>query len=218
VHVSVEHVIEPDSGRLERLLGSPLTFEDHAPAEFEIVRLPDLDLPDGYVVAADGIILQGLPFTQRLAAGAHQLRLAVGLLTGGDSRVAFAILGASEAPIVRFELALTDCQNIATLEDGNVYGYPVDAGMGSFAPPRAHEALAAIDDLLTLTEPAMQSVYRHTRDWCTVTTAAGAGAIFSSGFGDGLYASYFGFDATGSAVVLVTDFSVVAWPRNPMPA
>lgn len=33
--------------------------------------------------------------------------------------------------------------------------------------------------------------------------------IFSSGYGDGFYASYWGFDDTGSPVALVTDFRVL---------
>ncbi|WP_225764994.1 DUF4241 domain-containing protein [Inquilinus sp. Marseille-Q2685] len=36
-------------------------------------------------------------------------------------------------------------------------------------------------------------------------------AMFSSGWRDGFYASYFGLDETGRVVALVTDFGVVEW-------
>jgi len=39
--------------------------------------------------------------------------------------------------------------------------------------------------------------------------------MFSSGFGDGFYASYFGLDASGEVVALVTDFAVVDWDARP---
>jgi Protein of unknown function (DUF4241) len=38
--------------------------------------------------------------------------------------------------------------------------------------------------------------------------------IFSSGFGDGYYASYFGYDGEGELVALMTDFLVVDWKQE----
>ena len=37
--------------------------------------------------------------------------------------------------------------------------------------------------------------------------------MFQSGWGDGLYASWFGYDAQGRVVALLTDFNVVDWSK-----
>ena len=44
----------------------------------------------------------------------------------------------------------------------------------------------------------------------TVDPASGANVIgFSSGFGDGAYPSWFGLDANGDPLVLLTDFGIL---------
>src|SRR4029078_4230104 len=37
--------------------------------------------------------------------------------------------------------------------------------------------------------------------------------MFTSGWGDGFYASWFGYDAQGRVAALVTDFAVVDWAK-----
>ena len=61
-------------------------------------------------------------------------------------------------------------------------------------------------------EDAASESYAPNREWLTVTTKAGSVAVFSSGFGDGYYSSYFGFSTNGRLVALLTDFNVVDWP------
>ncbi|WP_432774035.1 DUF4241 domain-containing protein [Brevibacillus gelatini] len=39
--------------------------------------------------------------------------------------------------------------------------------------------------------------------------------MFSSGWGDGSYASYIGYDADGQIVRLLTDFYLVDWMETP---
>jgi hypothetical protein len=61
----------------------------------------------------------------------------------------------------------------------------------------------------------MQKSYRHTRHWAVAEGESGSIAAFSSGYGDGYYASYFGLNATGAPAALVTDFGICDWPRHP---
>lgn len=39
-------------------------------------------------------------------------------------------------------------------------------------------------------------------------------AAFSTGYGDGFYATYVGYDQKGKICRLLTDFGVVEWARN----
>ena len=59
---------------------------------------------------------------------------------------------------------------------------------------------------------AMQAQYADTREWAVLPVPGAAGldvALFSSGMGDGAYSSYWGFDAGGQAVCLLTDFDIL---------
>ena len=59
---------------------------------------------------------------------------------------------------------------------------------------------------------AMQRTYVPTWDWALVTLEENTGlncVIFSSGIGDGFYASYWGFDEAGQAACLMTDFGLL---------
>jgi hypothetical protein len=58
----------------------------------------------------------------------------------------------------------------------------------------------------------MDTVYQPTRSWVRIDTPFGGVVMFSSGFGDGCYAS---LDASGEVVALVTDFAVVDWDARP---
>jgi hypothetical protein len=40
-------------------------------------------------------------------------------------------------------------------------------------------------------------------------------AVFSTGIGDGAYASYFGFSTNGEPVMLVSDFGMFDWTPRP---
>ena len=61
----------------------------------------------------------------------------------------------------------------------------------------------------------MKKTYVPTRDWVIINTPKGSAALFSSGWGDGGYASYFGLDQNNEPVTLVTDFQVIEWKRRP---
>jgi hypothetical protein len=103
-------------------------------------------------------------------------------------------------------------QDLATLKSGHIYGYPVDAGIGCFMD---REAAQALDKFLSGDDLAYETVLNEmqkntvdTWDWCDMPFGPGNLVAFSSGWGDGLYASYAGRDAAGEIAVIVTDFSV----------
>jgi hypothetical protein len=55
----------------------------------------------------------------------------------------------------------------------------------------------------------MERTYVHTWSWLDMPFGKGNLLAFSSGLGDGAYATYVGFDADSEISVVVTDFSVV---------
>jgi hypothetical protein len=188
---------------------------------FRIFEAGRVRLPSGKVIACDPFVnMDRPPFTVSVRAGEYPVRLA--LVEGGndDRRVAFARLAISTAPVVRWEMALVAGQDAATLKADEIFGYPVDAGTGSFLD--AETGAAAW--------PKMMADEDIAQGWITQGDKLGAGpgtptfhldvamgpgniVMFTSGWGDGFYASWFGYDAQGRVAALVTDFAVVDWGK-----
>ncbi len=207
-----------DASTLVEVLGVPTEPESDKPARLLAYELTDLDLSSGQIVGSDAFVHDARPFTQRFKPGKYSLVLGVADFSG-DERVAFALVRLVPVGVQRWELALTEGQDPAKLKPGEVYGYPVDSGTGCLADPGACQVLYDANDgtmaLFDLITDEMDRVYKHTRSWVHVETPQGSAAMFSSGFGDGVYASYFGLNAQGGVVALVTDFGILDWPRRP---
>lgn len=188
---------------------------------FRVADAGTLTVPSGRVCAADPFVAlaDARPFTQAVPTGAFPVRLAVGNFPSGGVRVAFARVFFTDAPVVRWAMAVVEGQDIATLKADEIFGYGVDAGTGSFFDPVAGRAAA---ELLEADEDAWEA-------WQTEGEANGPKVIgpysflldlplgeanavmFHSGWGDGFYASWFGYDADGNVAALVTDFATIDW-------
>lgn len=195
----------------------PTTMPDGKTVKFDAYLLGQLSLPSGRIVAADGFIMFGVkPFTRSVKAGSYPVTIAVALLDD-DQRIAFAQIRFSGHRVARWEMAVTSGQDPSKLKPDEMYAYGVDSGTGSFADPGAQEVLSA-DDANKLVDAAMEqmkNVNEPTRDWVLIDTPKGSAALFSSGWGDGGYASYFGLDDAGEPAALITDFQVIDWERRP---
>lgn len=188
---------------------------------FKVVEAGTLKLPSGRLSAADPFIAlsDAKPFAQPVPSGTFPVRLAVGDFPSGGTRVTFARIDFSGAPVVRWSMAVVEGQDIATLKDNEIFGYGVDAGTGAFFDPLASEAAARLldanpdawEDWQTKGEangPKIIGPYSFLLD---LDLGDANAVMFHSGWGDGFYASWFGFDADGNVAALVTDFATVAW-------
>lgn len=188
---------------------------------FRTVDAGTLKVPSGRICVADPFIALSVakPLKQAVPAGAYPVRLAVAGFPKGGLRVAFARVDFKEAKIARWSMAVHEGQDLATLKDDEIFGYGVDAGTGSFFDPLATEAAARVlgrnpdawEDWQTEGEangPQVIGPYQFLLD----LPFGDANAImFSSGWGDGFYASWFGYDAKSNVAALVTDFRTIEW-------
>ena len=182
-------------------------------------RIADLILLTGQLVACDPLVApERQPFTLRLPCGAFPVTLSVAQV-GTDQRVAFASVRFSPADPTRWELLTLNGQDPATLKPDEIFGYPVDAGTGCFMDAstgaklveRMEEQEDYFEDLIA----EMQKTYVHTWSWLDARFGEGNMVAFSTGYGDGLYASYAGRDQNGEVAVVVTDFGVATLPTEP---
>jgi hypothetical protein len=179
-----------------------------------------LAVPSGRVVVGDPLTdLSPIPFATFVPRGEHPVLVAIARLRrpeGVDERIACAMVRFSDAPPERWVIATTPEQDPAELEEGEIFGYGVDSGIGCFASVEAAVALQrrmeAGEAYADYIVEEAEKVYVSTRDWASVVPEPGGTAnvvLFSSGMGDGFYASYWGLDGAGTPVCLVTDFQVV---------
>lgn len=218
MQLSTQHEFLPDASAFSDVLGPELKAPsaiDEAVLTFRVVRLPDLKLPSGRIAASDGFIPVGAkPFTQATLPGVYPLLLAIAVI-GDDERIGFAKLQLADQPATRWEMALVSGQDPASLKPLEVFGYPVDSGTGCLGDIDALKLLGSTnEDFSNNMLDEFQKSYRHTRGWLSVDSSRGSVALFSSGFGDGVYPSYFGYSAKGELVSLITDFGVVKWSES----
>jgi hypothetical protein len=104
------------------------------------------------------------------------------------------------------------------LEPGHIFGYGVDSGTGCFMDALAGRALTKkMNDDSNFFETMiaeMDKTYRDTWSWLNMKFGEGNLIAFSSGLGDGLYATYAGLDSQGEVAVVVTDFMVLDEDAN----
>lgn len=197
-----------------------------------VVRIGEVRIASGRVIVADPFLMspRDQPLTVTVPPGRYPVDLAVADTGDGGHRVALARLLISDEAPVRWSLAVTADQDPRTLKGDEIFGYPVDAGTGAFVDAAVPAWLAArypFDDVAAyegLTDgwrlhgeargPELGIPYGFA---LVEEFEAGGVAMFSSGWGDGHYASWIGYAADDRPVAIVTDFAVIDAVNLPPP-
>jgi hypothetical protein len=183
--------------------------------KFRSQLIGEIRLTSGKLIACDAFVTGEAPFSKSVPVGSFPLYVAIAGI-GEDERIGFAKIVFAPGQIESWELATTEGQDASTLKKGEIFGYGVDSGTGAFMDVealRAYEAQRKLGgekfDQRLFDE--LDKTYRHTRSWYLLQTDKGTVAMFSSGYGDGVYPTYRGYDGAGKLVAVITDFGVVPW-------
>lgn len=176
-------------------------------------RIADLHLPTGKLVACDPFcFLDAEAFELPLPRGVFPVVLSIAQISN-DQRVAFASIRFRNSTPVAWDMLTQEGQNTDDLKEGEIFCYGVDSGAGGFIDAGAAKDLdrkiAENADFNDEMMEAMERTYVSTWSWLNMPIGKGNLIAFSSGYGDGAYATYVGFDADREISVVVTDFSVV---------
>ncbi|GIE76971.1 hypothetical protein Aph02nite_29210 [Actinoplanes philippinensis] len=208
----------PYSPDLDAILTEGARFEADGIA-YVVERRPvgTVVAPTGEITACDPLTSAGgaEAFTVTVAPGAYPLTAWVAVISRADAapdhRTAALALTVSDQPVVRWEMALNEGQDVGVLDADGYFGYPVDAGVGTLADLSAVAALADwdFDQLDEVFVPARIPPGPAPVDG-VVDQVTGANVItVTAGWGDGVYPTFVGFAADGTVCGFVTDFLVI---------
>lgn len=190
---------------------------DLAGRSITVLRIGTVELTSGRIVASDPLVGPDRPALVRsVPPGDYPVTLYEAF-----GRIAAASMRFAEGKPVRWELALIPGQDINSLKCDEFFGYPVDAGLGCYMDAdtyaliqerekqvQAEKSTTDInyyDDVLAPELEANKDKYAMHRP---ISGKRGNVAVFWSGWGDGFYPVFWGLDASGRPLVLLTDFGV----------
>jgi hypothetical protein len=192
---------------------------DSLPINFYSVEIGKLNIESGKIIACDPIVIRDAkPFTQTFPTGKYSVQLAIAKIKD-DERAAFSRILFSDTPVTKWEFALQNGQKQVPIDSETFYGYGVDAGIGLFIDEQARESFMQLyeknanawDKVFT---KEMSKHYRNTWQYLVYDFDGHNLASFSTGYGDGTYATYVGYDAKGNICKLLTDFGLIDWWKN----
>ena len=185
--------------------------------EVDVLDIGAVHFLTGTLFACDPLVEleDARPFIQTIPAGSYPVKICVVPSKTYGDRYACVKVEVRAGKPVRYELGMTGNENLdADWEDGDYFGFGVDAGMGCVADIQTQTAFQAywskrlaededIDpyndlfcDLLeenAKAHPQYQGDYGDWLHWTVPGTDCNL-SIFASGWGDGSYPVYFGYD------------------------
>lgn len=201
--------------------------------EVDTLDIGTVHFPTGTILACDPLVEleEAQPYLQTVPAGTYPVQICVMPSEEYGDRYACVKVAVSDQKPVRYELGMigNECLD-EELEDGEFFGFGVDAGMCCIADRKTQEAFQAywaqrlredesIDpyndlfcDLLEENGKANPKYQRDGGDWLnwTVPGTDYNLPIFTSGWGDGVYPCYFGYDAAHNVCGVYIHFIDVA--------
>ena len=179
-----------------------------------------VELDHGRLVVADPYLMdvQPAPVEQVLLSEPYDVLVATARVGPEHPRIAAAALISESDPVVAWDMAHWAGQDVSALGPEEFFGYGVDAGSGCFASLSAARVagrvLAADGGMLEDPISRALSSGAPAAGAAVVATEDGAPtiAVFSSGWGDGMYPTWLGIDERGEVAVAMTDFMLTGDP------
>lgn len=186
----------------------------------ESFEVGNIYLPSGKLVACDPVITNDMqPFSTVFPKG----DFAVLLHKERESNcVAYAEIVFSSSEISEWQLATIEGQLVKDLAEGEVFGYPVESGMGCFMDADTQNVLNELErklyhskgvDFMGIYE---EFFHEHFFDengaidqYAFLKPSdnhPGTIFAFETGYGEGFYASYIAYDKNREPVKIVTEF------------
>lgn len=194
------------------------------------ISLGGISIPTGEILARDPLTYMSRdqqPYFQKVPTGEYKAEACIILPENGNyGRFAAVRVCFTKRPAIYHEEALTGEEDLANLREGEYFGFNVDAGLACVCDVKVRDAFCDFMDeweqerpgdnlyddyfsslfvLNSRMNPKYQSNGGNWINWKIPNTDYSL-PIFPSGFGDGAYPMYFGYDARGKICQIVVQF------------
>ena len=185
-----------------------LKTRDGEDVSIEVCEVGKLNVTSGNVVACDGLIPSTKAFAETVKPGAYRVLLSLAGACSQWPTVACAMLRLKEEIPAVWKPAFLADQDEPLGPRGKRFSYGVDIGVGCFADLIAMQLLLSDPDLYTQMRRKVNSSNAVWTDFCINDTGTNV-IVFSSGYGDGQYPTYCGYDNDANLLCFATDFGVI---------
>ncbi|KEY18637.1 DUF4241 domain-containing protein [Kaistella antarctica] len=186
----------------------------------ETFEAGNIVLTSGKLVASDPLITSEMPpFMTDFPIGEFPVLVHKEI---ESNCIAYVEMVFKNAEIATWKLATSDGQNMTELEEGEIYGFPVESGMGCLMDFETQENLILLEQhLFKRKGEEFMGIYEEFfhehffQEEGAVNQYAflkpheekpGNLFAFETGYGEGFYASYIGFDKNEIPVKVVCEF------------
>lgn len=201
--------------------------------KFKVINIGELNVTSGQIICCDPLVSlvngEGEPFIEKVPSGKYPVTLAVLKDENWGIRYMGARLNISNEKAEYYQLALQKNDDISELDRKNreFFGFFVDAGMGCFADTEGAKLTVEYVSKLKKENPnfgnmyddyfdaLLQESYKKYSDYqrdCgdflnwTIPGTDKNVVIFASGWGDGVYPCYLGYNKEGKICSLTISF------------
>lgn len=186
----------------------------------ETFEAGDLILTSGKLVVSDPLITSEMPaFETSFPIGEFNVLVHKEI---ESNCIAYVEIVFSDSEITTWELATSEGQNLVDLQEGEIYGFPVESGMGCLMDFGTQQDLNLLEqhlfkrkgaDFMGIYEEFFHEHFFHEEGAVNQyaflkPNEEKSGNLFAyeAGYGEGFYASYIGFDKNKVPVKMVSEF------------
>lgn len=183
--------------------------------EIERIKAGDLKLKTGRIIATDPIFMYDDEcYSEYVKPGTYEVYIYVGSTEKRKNQTVAAELRFSENEPVKWEMALLKGESTKGFGRDEFMGYEVENGLGCFMDESVMEMMDVLsEEQLEKYEKKVKEQVRKNEWSCadiTIDKKSGGNIIvFASGWNQGTFPTYYGFDANNKLSRLVTDFMVI---------
>ncbi len=154
----------------------------------------------GEVVAVDPFVMTNPhPFVKKIPVGSYKEVLSI-----YNRKVAACKLVVTDKKPVRYGMALCNGEDISVLTEGNFFCFPVDSGSACFIDK------SDIEDFSKYVDSYDGEYIFKDQEYNTISYADGKTLnVYASGYGDGAYATFFGYDEDDNICCIVIQFITI---------
>lgn len=183
--------------------------------QIEKIKAGELRLPTGRIISTDPILMYDDEcYSKHVKPGTYTVYIYIGKTENRKKQTVAAELRINDNDPVKWELALLKGESSKGFGYDEFMGYEVENGLGCFMDESVMKILDIMDEKdLDMYERAIRDAVVKNEHSCAemlIDKEAGSNiVIFASGWNEGIFPTYYGFDKDGKLSRLVTDFMVI---------